>query len=61
MALSGAENVRITQQEMAAMIGTVREIVSRSLRELEAMGAITMKSNQIIITGRDRLLELSRP
>lgn len=60
LALSGAENVRITQQEMAAMIGTVREIVSRSLRELEAMGAITMKNNQIIITSREQLLELSR-
>lgn len=58
-ALSRAENGRITQQEMAAMIGTVREIVSRSLRELEAMEAITMKHNQISITNRDRLLELS--
>lgn len=60
LALSGTEDGRITQQEMAAMIGTVREIVSRSLRELEAIGAITMRHNQIIITNRDRLLELSR-
>ena len=59
LARAGNEEIRVTQQEMASMIGTVREIVSRSLRELEAMGAISLKHNQIIITKRDRLLELS--
>jgi CRP/FNR family cyclic AMP-dependent transcriptional regulator len=57
---SEGKGTRITQQEMAAMIGTVRELVSRSLRELEAMGAVSLKHNQIIIANRDRLLELSR-
>jgi CRP-like cAMP-binding protein len=60
LAQAGTGEVRVTQQEMAAMIGTVREIVSRSLRELEAMGAISLKHNQIIVSNRDRLLELSR-
>ena len=54
------DEVKITQQEMASMIGTVRELVSRSLRELEAMRAITLDHNQIIITDRNQLLELSR-
>lgn len=56
---AGAKELRVTQQEMASMIGTVREIVSRSLRDLETMGAISLRHNQIIITSRDRLLELS--
>ena len=56
----GAKETRITQQEMASMIGTVREIVSRSLRDLETMGFINLKRNQIIVTNRDRLLELSK-
>jgi CRP/FNR family transcriptional regulator len=60
LARSGTENLRITQQEMASMIGTVREIVSRSLRELEAIGAISLKHNQIIITNQNKLLELSQ-
>ena len=60
LARAGTENLRITQQEMASMIGTVREIVSRSLRELEAMGAISLKHNQIAITNQNKLLELSR-
>lgn len=53
---AGATGLRITQQEMASMIGTVREIVSRSLRELEAAGAISLRGYQIVITNR-RLLE----
>lgn len=59
LAHAGAKELRVTQQEMASMIGTVREIVSRSLRDLETMGAISLRHNQIIITNRDRLLELS--
>jgi len=59
LAHAGTEEMKVTQQEMASMIGTVREIVSRSLRDLEAMGAISLKHNQIIITNRDQLLELS--
>jgi len=58
LARAGTEEPRITQQEMASMIGTVRELVSRSLRDLESMGAIRIEHNQIIMN-RDRLLELS--
>jgi CRP-like cAMP-binding protein len=60
LARAGIEESRITQQEMASMIGTVREIVSRSLRELESIGTIKIRHNKITITDRDRLLELSR-
>lgn len=56
---AGSIDMRVTQQEMASMIGTVREIVSRSLGELETMGAISLRHNRIIITNRDQLLELS--
>jgi CRP/FNR family cyclic AMP-dependent transcriptional regulator len=55
---AGGAELKITQQEMAFMIGTVREIVSRSLRELEAMGTISLRHNQIIITDRNKLSEL---
>ncbi len=59
LASGGDKESRVTQQEMASMIGTVREIVSRSLRDLEAMGAISLRRNQIIIINRDQLVELS--
>ncbi len=48
---------RLTQQEMAAMIGTAREMVGRSLKSLEGDGAIRMEHNRIIITDRKALRE----
>lgn len=46
----GGERPRLTQQEMAAMIGTAREMVGRSFRNLEEEGAIRIERNRIIIT-----------
>jgi CRP-like cAMP-binding protein len=46
---------RLTQQEMAAMIGTAREMVGRSLKSLEGDGMIRMERNRIIITNQPAL------
>jgi CRP/FNR family transcriptional regulator len=46
---------RLTQQEMAAMVGSVREVVARSLKTLEAEGAISMERHRIRITDRPLL------
>jgi len=43
------ERPRLTQQEMAAMIGTAREMVGRSLKNLEEEGIIRLERNRIII------------
>jgi CRP-like cAMP-binding protein len=48
---------RLTQQEMAAMIGTAREMVGRSLKNLEGDGAIRMERSRIIITNQKALRE----
>jgi CRP/FNR family cyclic AMP-dependent transcriptional regulator len=48
---------RLTQQEMAAMIGTAREMVGRSLKSLEGDGLIRMEHNRIIITNQPALRE----
>ena len=40
---------RLTQQEMAAMAGTAREVVGRSLKALEEDGVIKMDRHRIII------------
>lgn len=48
---------RLTQQEMAAMAGTAREMVGRALKELEAAGAIRIQRGHITVVSRD-LLEL---
>jgi CRP-like cAMP-binding protein len=49
---------RLTQQEMAAMAGTAREVVGRSLRELEEQGAIKLDRHRIIITDKEALQEI---
>ena len=53
------EKPRLTQQEIAAMIGTAREMVGRSLKSLEGEGAIRIERNRIIIADRQVLRELA--
>lgn len=50
---------RLTQQQMAGMIGTAREMVGRSLKNLEAEGAIRVERNRIIITDQNSLREMA--
>jgi CRP-like cAMP-binding protein len=46
---------RLTQQEIAAMAGTAREMVGRALKELEAAGAISSSHGHITVTDHERL------
>ncbi len=46
---------RITHQEIAAMVGSVREVVQRALKELERDGAITVERSRIRVLDEDRL------
>ncbi len=53
------EGPRLTQQEMAAMIGTAREMVGRSLKNLETAGTIRMERNRIVIADQQALKEMA--
>jgi CRP-like cAMP-binding protein len=46
---------RLTQQEMAAMAGTAREMIGRSLKSLEDEGAIRLDRHRIVITDKEAL------
>ena len=46
---------RMTQQEMAAQLGTVREVVGRALAELEREGLIRLERHRIVIVHRSGL------
>ncbi|MCL4396545.1 MAG: Crp/Fnr family transcriptional regulator [Chloroflexi bacterium] len=48
----------LTQQEMAARVGTVREMIGRSLKQLEARGLIEMERGRIVILDREGLEEI---
>lgn len=55
--LQGKKEERLTQDDLAARLGTVREVVARSLKELEKSGAIDVNRGQITIVDSDRLVE----
>lgn len=50
-----APGARFTQQEMASMVGSVREVVARSLKALEAEGAIRLERHRIRIMDKKAL------
>jgi CRP/FNR family transcriptional regulator, cyclic AMP receptor protein len=59
--LSTAESTmpRLTQHEMAAMAGTAREVVGRSLKAMEDEGIVTIDHHKITIKNKEALKELA--
>ena len=55
--LAGSGPARLTQDDLAARVGSVREVVARSLKELEKCGAIEVKRGRISILDRDKLVD----
>ncbi|MFC1941671.1 Crp/Fnr family transcriptional regulator [Chloroflexota bacterium] len=53
------EKPRLTQQEMAGMIGTAREMVGRSIKTLEEEGTIRLDRHRIVITNQGALREMA--
>ena len=51
----------LTQEQLAAQLGTVREVVARSLKELERSGAIRIEDRRIHITDQDALNQWTQP
>jgi CRP-like cAMP-binding protein len=54
-----APRQRLTQQEMAAIEGTAREIIGRSLKELEGEGVIRLDHHRIVITDKEALRRMA--
>ena len=50
---------KLTQQEMAAMAGTAREMIGRSLKALEEDGVIRLDRHRIIITNGEALKQVA--
>lgn len=58
--LSGSGRDRLTQDDLAARVGTVREVVARSLKELEERGAIEVKRGKIKVLDPEKLIDWER-
>ena len=56
---TGGACVRITQQEIAAMTGSVRVVVQRALKALEADGAIRLERARVHVVDPDALARWS--
>lgn len=56
----GQSGVRLTQRDMAAMAGTAREVISRSLRAMEDDGIIGFDKHRLIIRDRNALERMSQ-
>ena len=54
-AAQGQDAVPLTRQQMAARLGTIREMVSRALRDLEDEGLVSRDGRQIVIADRAAL------
>ncbi|MDD5190854.1 MAG: Crp/Fnr family transcriptional regulator [Dehalococcoidales bacterium] len=54
----GGAKQRLTQQEMAAIAGTAREVVARSLKTLEERGVVKIDRHRILITDKSALEEI---
>jgi CRP/FNR family cyclic AMP-dependent transcriptional regulator len=52
---------RLTQRDMAAMAGTAREVISRSLKYLENNGIIRMERHRIVIKNKIKLMQMVEP
>jgi CRP-like cAMP-binding protein len=50
---------RLTQQDIAAMAGTAREVVGRSLKSLESDGLIRLESHRVVISDKEALRQLA--
>lgn len=59
--LRGETGARWTQDQLAARLGTVREVVARSLRELERSGAIEVENRRILIKDDEVLQQWAHP
>ncbi len=50
---------KLTQQQMAAMAGTAREMIGRSLKLLEDEGKVRLEHNRIVIRDKEALREIA--
>jgi CRP/FNR family transcriptional regulator, cyclic AMP receptor protein len=50
---------RLTQQEIAGMAGTAREVVGRSLKSLEDDGLIRLENRRVVIRNKEALRRLA--
>ena len=54
---NGRMTARVTQQELADAVGSVRDVVARSMAELSSAGLVVTSHGKVVITDEDALLD----
>jgi CRP-like cAMP-binding protein len=57
-AKKGAPPPRLTQDDMAAMVGSVRDVVGRGLKYLEKVGAIKLDRHKVMVLSLQKLKDI---
>jgi len=57
--LRGDSTIQMTHDDLAAELGTAREVVSRLLKEFERAGALRLSRGRLTIVDRAMLADLS--
>lgn len=57
--VEGGPTHRFTQDEMAAMVGSVRDVIGRALKLLQKEGAIKLEGRRILVIDADKLRDLA--
>ncbi len=52
---AGGKEFPMSQTELASIVGARREVVARSLKDLEENGAITREHGHVVVTDREKL------
>ncbi|MBI4336971.1 MAG: Crp/Fnr family transcriptional regulator [Chloroflexi bacterium] len=52
---SGQQSLRLTQQDLASIVGATREVVARTLRHLEEQGCILREGGGVELTSPEKL------
>lgn len=50
---------RLTQDEMASIVGSVRDVIGRALRHMEKTGAIRIEGQRILVIDTDKLRDMT--
>ncbi|MBI2328996.1 MAG: Crp/Fnr family transcriptional regulator [Chloroflexi bacterium] len=55
LAVVSGEPPRLTQDEMAAIVGSVRDVIGRALKALERTGAIKIEGQRVLVIDAEKL------
>jgi len=51
---------RLTEDEMAALVGSVRDVIGRALKQMDTTGAIKVDGRRILVVSQEKLRKVTQ-